>query len=45
MQHSSFLIRPSSFPRATVTYDFARQMEGAKEVTCSEFDDAAIAKM
>ncbi len=29
----------------TVTYDFARQMEGAKEVKCSEFGDAIIAKM
>jgi isocitrate dehydrogenase len=29
----------------TVTYDFARQMNGAKEVKCSEFGDAVIAKM
>jgi isocitrate dehydrogenase len=29
----------------TVTYDFARQMEGAKEVKCSEFGNAVIAKM
>jgi isocitrate dehydrogenase len=29
----------------TVTYDFARQMEGAKEVKCSEFGDAVIKKM
>ena len=29
----------------TVTYDFARQMEGAKEVKCSQFADAVIAKM
>jgi len=29
----------------TVTYDFARQMEGAKEVKCSQFGDAVIAKM
>ena len=29
----------------TVTYDFARQMEGAKEVKCSEFGEAVIAKM
>jgi isocitrate dehydrogenase len=28
-----------------VTYDFARLMEGAKEVKCSEFADAVIAKM
>jgi isocitrate dehydrogenase len=29
----------------TVTYDFARQMEGAKEVKCSEFGDAMISHM
>jgi isocitrate dehydrogenase len=29
----------------TVTYDFARQMEGAKKVKCSEFGDAIIAHM
>jgi isocitrate dehydrogenase len=29
----------------TVTYDFARQMSGAKEVKCSEFGDAVIARM
>ncbi|MSQ93297.1 MAG: NADP-dependent isocitrate dehydrogenase [Gemmataceae bacterium] len=29
----------------TVTYDFARLMEGAKEVKCSEFADVVIAKM
>jgi isocitrate dehydrogenase len=29
----------------TVTYDFARQMEGAKEVKCSEFGDAIIKAM
>ena len=29
----------------TVTYDFARQMEGAKEVKCSEFADAVIANL
>ena len=29
----------------TVTYDFARQMEGAKEVKCSAFGDAVIGKM
>ena len=28
-----------------VTYDFARLMEGAKEVKCSEFADAVIGKM
>jgi isocitrate dehydrogenase len=29
----------------TVTYDFARQMEGATEVKCSEFGNAVIAHM
>ena len=29
----------------TVTYDFARMMEGAKQVKCSEFGDAIIAHM
>jgi isocitrate dehydrogenase len=29
----------------TVTYDFARLMEGAREVKCSEFGDAIIAHM
>jgi len=29
----------------TVTYDFARLMEGAKEVSCSAFGDAIIAHM
>ena len=29
----------------TVTYDFARLMEGAREVTCSGFADAVIAHM
>jgi isocitrate dehydrogenase len=29
----------------TVTYDFARQMEGAREVKCSEFGDAVIKAM
>ena len=29
----------------TVTYDFARLMEGAKEVNCSAFGDAVIASM
>jgi isocitrate dehydrogenase len=28
-----------------VTYDFARLMEGAKEVKCSEFGDALIANL
>src|SRR4026207_1390321 len=28
--------------KKTVTYDFARQMEGAKEVKCSEFGNAII---
>lgn len=29
----------------TVTYDFARLMEGAKEIKCSEFADALIANL
>jgi len=29
----------------TVTYDFARLMEGAKEVKCSEFGEAVVAHM
>ena len=29
----------------TVTYDFARQMQGATEIKCSEFGDAIIASM
>lgn len=29
----------------TVTYDFARLMDGAKEIKCSEFADALIANM
>jgi isocitrate dehydrogenase len=29
----------------TVTYDFPRLMDGAKEVKCSEFADAVIEKM
>ena len=29
----------------TVTYDFARLMEGAKEVKCSEFADALVRNM
>ena len=29
----------------TVTYDFARQMDGAKEVKCSEFGSAIIANL
>jgi isocitrate dehydrogenase len=29
----------------SVTYDFARQMEGAKEIKCSQFGDALIAHM
>jgi isocitrate dehydrogenase len=28
-----------------VTYDFARLMDGATEIKCSEFGDAIIAKM
>jgi isocitrate dehydrogenase len=29
----------------TVTYDFARLMEGATEIKCSAFGDAIIARM
>ena len=29
----------------TVTYDFARMMDGAKEVKCSEFGDEMIKHM
>ncbi len=29
----------------TVTYDLARQMEGAKEVRCSEFAEAIVRQM
>jgi isocitrate dehydrogenase len=29
----------------TVTYDFARLMDGAREVKCSEFGDALIANL
>jgi isocitrate dehydrogenase len=29
----------------TVTYDFARLMDDATEVKCSEFADAVISKM
>jgi isocitrate dehydrogenase len=29
----------------TVTYDFARQMEGAKKIKCGEFGDQIIAQM
>jgi isocitrate dehydrogenase len=29
----------------TVTYDFARLMDGATEVKCSEFGDAVIRHM
>jgi isocitrate dehydrogenase len=29
----------------TVTYDFARQMDAAKEVKCSEFGTAVIEHM
>src|ERR1043166_8044029 len=34
-----------SIAQKTVTYDFARLMDGAKEVKCSEFGDALIKKM
>jgi len=29
----------------TVTYDFARQMEGAVQVSCSAFGEAIVAHM
>jgi len=29
----------------TVTYDFARMMEGAREVKCGEFGDAVVKHM
>ncbi len=35
----------SAIGNKTVTYDFARLMEGAKQVQCSEFGDAVIAGM
>jgi len=31
--------------KKTVTYDFARLTQGAREVKCSEFGDAVIAAM
>jgi isocitrate dehydrogenase len=34
-----------SIGQKTVTYDFARMMEGAKEVKCSEFADVMIKNM
>src|SRR5215831_3186872 len=34
-----------SIGQKTVTYDFARLMEGAKEIKCSEFGDALIRNM
>ena len=34
-----------TFSNATVTYDFARQMNNAKELKCSEFGDALIQNM
>ncbi|MEK3807677.1 NADP-dependent isocitrate dehydrogenase [Metabacillus sp. SLBN-84] len=35
----------NSISEKVVTYDFARLMDGAKEVKCSEFGDALISKM
>jgi isocitrate dehydrogenase len=29
----------------TVTYDFARLMEGAEQISCSAFGEAVVAKM
>jgi len=34
-----------TFSNGTVTYDFARQMEGATELKCSEFGEALIKNM
>ena len=34
-----------TFSNATVTYDFARQMEGSTLLKCSEFGDALIERM
>ena len=34
-----------SIANKTVTYDFARLMEGAREVKCSEFGDLVIKNM
>jgi isocitrate dehydrogenase len=34
-----------SIANKTVTYDFARQMEGAREVKCSEFGDLIVQNM
>ena len=31
-----------SIVNKTVTYDFARQMEGAKEIKCSQFGDEIV---
>ena len=35
----------ASIGQGTVTYDFARLMDNAKQVKCSEFGDAMIANM
>ncbi len=35
----------NAIAKKTVTYDFARLMEGAREIKCSEFGDAVIANM
>jgi isocitrate dehydrogenase len=35
----------TSIANKTVTYDFARLMEGAREVKCSEFGDLVIKNM
>ena len=34
-----------TFSDATVTYYFARQMDGSTELNCSEFGDALIKNM
>jgi isocitrate dehydrogenase len=35
----------ATLAQKVVTYDFARLMEGAKEVKCSEFATAIVANM
>ncbi|MCB1805470.1 MAG: isocitrate dehydrogenase, partial [Candidatus Competibacteraceae bacterium] len=38
-------VYPQVIADKTVTYDFARMMDGATEVSCSGFADALIAKI
>jgi isocitrate dehydrogenase len=47
-KEASTLIRDSiksTIKDGTVTYDLARQIEGAKKIKCSEFADKIIEKM